>query len=61
MLIGMLGFMEKRNPDFKDNMQENAPGVWPWWKPVDTKPPTTIEELTQKLKTTETELGKPKL
>lgn len=58
---GIKSFMEKRNPDFKDNMQENAPGVWPWWKPVDTKPPTTIEELTQKLKTTETELGKPKL
>lgn len=57
----MSGFMEKRNPEFKDNMEENAPSVWPWWKPVDTKPPATIEELTQKLEKTETEPGKPKL
>ncbi|KAF7943648.1 uncharacterized protein EAE97_005719 [Botrytis byssoidea] len=58
---GIKSFMEKRNPEFKDNMQENAPSVWPWWKPVDTKPPATIEELTQKLKKTEMEPAKPKL
>ncbi|KAF7888179.1 uncharacterized protein EAF02_002720 [Botrytis sinoallii] len=51
----------KRNPEFRDNMQENAPSVWPWWKPVDTKPPATIEELAQKLKKTEMEPSKPKL
>lgn len=53
--------MEKRDPEFKDNMQENAPSVWPWWKPVDTRPPVTVEELTRRLEGRDTEPGKAKL
>ncbi|KAF7863952.1 hypothetical protein EAF04_006917 [Stromatinia cepivora] len=54
-------FIEKRDPEFKDNMRENSPSVWPWWKPIDTKPPSTTEELTQRLKEREVGLGKAKL
>jgi enoyl-CoA hydratase/carnithine racemase len=46
---GVESFLEKRRPDFKGNMVENAPGVWPWWDPVDTKVPGCIESLKSKL------------
>ncbi|KAJ8066021.1 hypothetical protein OCU04_005115 [Sclerotinia nivalis] len=58
---GIKSFMEKRDPEFKDNMRGNSPSVWPWWKPIDTKPPSTIEELTRRLKEKEVELEKAKL
>lgn len=53
--------MEKRDPEFKDNMQENAPSVWPWCKPVDTNPPVTVEGLTRRLEERGAEPGKAKL
>ncbi|APA09431.1 hypothetical protein SS1G_12235 [Sclerotinia sclerotiorum 1980 UF-70] len=58
---GIKSFMEKRDPKFKDNMQENSPSVWPWWKPIDTKTPSTTEELTRRLMEKEPEAGKAKL
>ncbi|KAH8596562.1 enoyl-CoA hydratase/isomerase-like protein [Bisporella sp. PMI_857] len=42
---GVKSFLEKRPAKFEGNMQDNAPAAWPWWHSVDTKPPTTIEEL----------------
>ncbi|KAA8574901.1 hypothetical protein EYC84_004139 [Monilinia fructicola] len=58
---GIQSFVEKRDPEFKDNMQESAPSVWPWWKPVDTDPPPTAEELTQRLKKKPSEVVTAKL
>ncbi|KAB8304280.1 hypothetical protein EYC80_003692 [Monilinia laxa] len=58
---GIQSFIEKRDPEFKDNMQENAPSVWPWWKPVDTDPPPTAEELMQRLKGKVSGVGKAKI
>ncbi|KAF4635023.1 hypothetical protein G7Y89_g3090 [Cudoniella acicularis] len=46
---GIDSFLEKREPVFKGNMQENAPAVWPWWEPIDTKPPVTPAEVKSKL------------
>lgn len=31
---GMKSFMQKREPNFKGTMKEDAPFEWPWWKPV---------------------------
>jgi len=46
---GIDSFLQKRQAEFKGNMGENAPNVWPWWDPVETKAPPTIEELKAKL------------
>lgn len=46
---GVDSFLEKRAPDFKGNMVDNAPSVWPWWEPVDTKVPGSVESLKSKL------------
>ncbi|PQE33335.1 enoyl- hydratase isomerase protein [Rutstroemia sp. NJR-2017a WRK4] len=46
---GVASFLEKRNPEFKANMLENAPSAWPWWKQVDTKPPMTVEEAVKRV------------
>lgn len=28
---GVVSFMEKREPKFEGNLEEDAPRVWPWW------------------------------
>jgi len=48
---GVESFLEKRDPQFRGTMAENAPAAWPWWDPIDTIPPVTVEEVVQKLKT----------
>lgn len=35
---GIISFVQKREPDFQGNMQEDAPRVYPWWKETDLKP-----------------------
>lgn len=47
---GIDSFLEKRKPDFKGTMERDAPSVWPWWEPIDTKAPETIESLKAKSK-----------
>jgi enoyl-CoA hydratase/carnithine racemase len=42
---GIDSFLQKRSAEFKGNMQHNAPSVWPWWDPVDTKPPATVDDI----------------
>lgn len=32
---GIDSFFQKREPDFKGNMQEDAPEAWPWWPRID--------------------------
>lgn len=39
---GIQSFLEKRAPDFKATMEEDAPGVYPWWKPVDVRHPSKL-------------------
>ena len=46
---GVDSFLQKRAPEFKGSMVDNAPAVWPWWDPVDTKVPESIETLKSKL------------
>jgi enoyl-CoA hydratase/carnithine racemase len=47
---GIESFLEKRRPEFKGTMERDAPSVWPWWEPVDIKPPETIGSLKEKAK-----------
>lgn len=42
---GIDSFLQKRPADFRGNMIENAPAVWPWWDPIDTKAPQTVEDI----------------
>ena len=42
---GIDSFLEKREPLFRGNMEDNAPSVWPWWENVDVKVPETVEVL----------------
>jgi enoyl-CoA hydratase/carnithine racemase len=46
---GVDSFLQKRQAAFKGNMADNAPAVWPWWDPIDTAPPVTVEDLKAKL------------
>lgn len=39
---GIDSFLQKRSPDFKASMDNDAPSVWPWWDPVDIKPKPKI-------------------
>ncbi len=34
---GIKSFLEKRSPHFQGTMQEDAPGAYPWWEPVDVR------------------------
>ena len=52
---GVNSFLQKRRPDFQGNMSENPPRAWPWWEPIDTRAPTTVEDVMKRL------LAKPKL
>ena len=42
---GINSFLQKRPADFQGNMLDNAPNVWPWWDPVQTKAPGTAEDI----------------
>ncbi|KAH6708935.1 ClpP/crotonase-like domain-containing protein [Leptodontidium sp. MPI-SDFR-AT-0119] len=46
---GMKSFMEKREPDFKGTMKEDAPLEWPWWKPLTVTRQESQEKRTNKL------------
>jgi enoyl-CoA hydratase/carnithine racemase len=46
---GIQSFTEKRAADFKGNMVDNAPSVWPWWEPVDIKALETLADVKAKL------------
>jgi enoyl-CoA hydratase/carnithine racemase len=46
---GVDSFLQKRAPRFEGNMVDNAPSVWPWWEPVDTKAPAGVESLKSRL------------
>ena len=46
---GVESFLQKRPVQFQGNMNDNAPGVWPWWVPTETNPPPTADELKSKL------------
>ncbi|KPM36775.1 hypothetical protein AK830_g9802 [Neonectria ditissima] len=36
---GVESFLQKRPPNFKATMENNAPAAYPWWAPVDIKKP----------------------
>ncbi|KHN96700.1 enoyl-CoA hydratase/isomerase [Metarhizium album ARSEF 1941] len=38
---GVESFMKKRQPDFKGTMEDGLP-YYPWWTPVDVKPPAKL-------------------
>lgn len=46
---GVDSFLEKREPKFKGNMSDNAPSVWPWWEPIETRAPEEVENVKPKL------------
>lgn len=46
---GVDSFLQKRSPEFRGNMVDNAPAAWPWWEPVDVKVPEGVESLKSKL------------
>lgn len=46
---GVESFLEKRAPTFEGSMEGDAPGVWPWWEPIDTKVPETFGSVKSKL------------
>lgn len=35
---GMVSFLEKREPEFRGTMREDAPRAYPWWRQTDLKP-----------------------
>lgn len=35
---GIESFLQKRKPEFKDTIDENAPPGYPWWAAVDVRP-----------------------
>jgi hypothetical protein len=46
---GMKSFMQKREPDFKGTMKEDAPLEWPWWKPLTVTRQESRGQRTNKL------------
>ena len=45
---GVTAFLEKRQAEFKGTLAD-MPTVWPWWDPINTQPPITIDEWKSKL------------
>lgn len=57
---GVRSFLEKRKPDFRGTMEQDAPAAWPWWTSVDVRNETE-KWGTNLLSMAEGEKGKPKL
>ncbi|PTB68206.1 ClpP/crotonase [Trichoderma citrinoviride] len=36
---GIESFLQKRQPEFRDTIEDDAPPGYPWWTPVDVRPP----------------------
>ncbi|RDW73123.1 putative enoyl-hydratase isomerase family protein [Coleophoma cylindrospora] len=47
---GIDSFLQKRAPEFKASMDRDAPVAWPWWQPINTAVPMTMEDVNLKAK-----------
>ncbi|KAL6876741.1 putative enoyl-CoA hydratase/isomerase [Trichoderma novae-zelandiae] len=39
---GIESFLQKRRPEFKDTIDDDAPPGYPWWTPVDVRPKSKL-------------------
>lgn len=46
---GRLSFLEKRAPEFKGSMQNDAPDAWPWYQTLDINKPADAKLWSSKL------------
>jgi enoyl-CoA hydratase/carnithine racemase len=47
---GIKSFFEKRKPQFKGTMRNEAPETYPWWKPLNTRKEASWAEMGDKAK-----------